>query len=105
MEPKPRHSEPKAVHEAHQAEAIALGRVWAQEKADQLRARVPVTQWPDFWDDADDGLLPPQIGESADLQRAARRAAHERWLELLADQRTAEATDDEADELLVGKFT
>jgi hypothetical protein len=101
MDPKPRHPEPAAVHEAYEAEAIALGRVWAQEKADELRARVPVAEWPDFWDDANDGPLPPQISASADLRHAARRAAHERWLELLADQRSAEANDDEDDQLLV----
>jgi hypothetical protein len=81
------------VTEARAAEAIALGRAWAEEKADALRSRVPVAEWPDFWDDAEHGPLPLELTltERREMQVAANRAARERWLELIQDQRSAES--------------
>lgn len=83
------------VKEARAAEAIALGRAWAEEKANSLRAQVSVAQWPDFWDDAEHGPLPLELTltERREMQAAANRAARERWLELLQDQRSAESLD------------
>jgi hypothetical protein len=81
------------VIEARAAEAIALGRAWAEEKANALRSRVPVAEWPDFWDDAEHGPLPLELTltERGQMRVAANRAARERWLELIQDQRSAES--------------
>lgn len=82
-----------SVKEVRNAEGVALGRAWAEEKANALRLRVPVAQWPDFWDDAEHGPLPLELtlSERREMQVTANRAARERWLELLADQRSAES--------------
>ena len=83
----------REVQEARAAEGIALGHAWAEAKADMLRSRVPVAEWPDFWDDAEHGPLPVELTltERRDMLFAANRAARERWLELLQDQRSAES--------------
>lgn len=86
--------------EARVAEAMALGHAWAAEKADEYRDRVPAAEWPDFWDDRDDGPLPRELdaAERERMRRIANRAARERWLELVADQRAAESTEEDEDE-------
>jgi hypothetical protein len=86
------------VKAARTAEGIALGRVWAEMKASDIRDRVPADQWPDFWDDAEHGALPTDLTptERLDMQRAANRAARERWIELVAEQRSAESAEDDA---------
>jgi hypothetical protein len=86
------------VREAQRAECVALGYSWAEEKAERYRQRVSVAEWPDFWDDADDGRLPLELDSSSvELMRhTANRAARERWIELLTDQRSSEG--DEGDE-------
>lgn len=86
--------------EDHRAESVALGQAWAEAKAESYRVRVCVAEWPDFWDDADDGGLPPGLdpGELEPMRHAANRAARERWGELLADQRTSESDDGGPDE-------
>lgn len=83
--------------ETRRAEAIALGRVWADEKADAIRDRVPAGQWPDFWVDAEHGPLPIDLTltERHEMRHAANRAARERWVELVAEQRSAESIEDE----------
>jgi hypothetical protein len=86
-----------AIDEAHRAEAIALGRAWADELAERYRDETPAADWPDFWDDADDGPLPTNLRpeQRAAMKRVAHRAAHERWIELVADQRAAESIDED----------
>lgn len=90
-----------SVEEARAAEAIALGRAWAEEKANELRRRVSVAEWPDFWDDAEQGPLPLELtlSERREMRAIANRAARERWLELLADQRAAESVAGEGPEM------
>jgi hypothetical protein len=85
------------VREDNRAESVALGQAWAEAKAEGYRGRISVAEWPDFWDDTDDGLLPPALDPSdRELMRhAANRAARERWGELLADQRSSEGDDGE----------
>lgn len=86
--------------EVDRTEAIALGRRWADERADALRDALPAADWPDFWDDAKDGPLP--IGIRGARRRVfvatARRAARDRWRELLAEQRTLEGIEEDPHE-------
>jgi hypothetical protein len=79
--------------ESRRLEAVARGRAWADERAARLRDRVPAEQWPECWDDADDGVLPsdPDSAEELRLRMAASRAAHERWRELITQQCSVEA--------------
>lgn len=102
LTPEPHHPpERSAMERALVAEAIALGRAWAHGKADELRDRVPATDWPDFWDSADDGELPEGLDarELEQLRTEATRAARERWRELLTEQRSAESVDEAEREL------
>ena len=47
--------------EDRRAEAIALGRAWADEKANTLRDDVPAADWPDFWNETSNGPLPLDV--------------------------------------------
>jgi hypothetical protein len=94
--------------EDRRAEATALGRAWADEKANTLRDRVPAADWPDFWDETSNGQLPLDIQgeELAEMSVSATRAAHDRWAELLNDQRSVESIeeDDHALEAAAAQF-
>jgi hypothetical protein len=83
------------ITETGRMEAVALGRTWADERAARLRQHVPAEQWPDSWDDADDGPLPADADPSAQLRlrMLASNAAHQRWRELVAQQRASEALE------------
>jgi hypothetical protein len=82
------------------AEASALGRAWADEKANTLRDRVPAADWPDFWDEASNGQLPRDIAgeELREMWVSATRAAHDRWAELLNEQRSVESIEEDEHE-------
>jgi hypothetical protein len=83
--------------EDRRAEATALGRAWADEKANVLRDRIPAADWPDFWDEADNGQLPLDIDaeQGGQMLVSANRAAHDRWAELLKEQRSVESTEED----------
>jgi hypothetical protein len=83
------------ISESRRSEAAALGRAWAEDRAASLREHVPAEQWPDSWDDADDGPLPADADPSAQLRlrMMASDAAHQRWRELVAQQRASEALE------------
>ena len=82
------------------AEAAALGRAWADEKASALRDRVPAADWPDFWDETSSGHLPFDVEgeELGEMFVSATRAAHDRWAELLNDQRSVESIEEDEHE-------
>jgi hypothetical protein len=82
-------------------EGTALGHSWADQKANALRDRIRASDWPDFWEEASNGPLPRDLaGEQRDvLLASASRAAHERWLELLNEQRSVESTEEDEHEL------
>jgi hypothetical protein len=82
------------VDEALRAEAVALGQAWADEKADALRDRVPAEQWSDFWDDAEDQPLPSELHG---VREHANRAARQRWIELVSEQRSVESAEPETE--------
>ncbi|HVZ35044.1 MAG TPA: hypothetical protein VG963_21610 [Polyangiaceae bacterium] len=83
-----------------EAEAIALGRAWAHEKARQLELTRAPEDWPDFWSEADDGPLPRNVPSSARsrLRREASSAARERWRELVAEARSEAVLGEETDD-------
>ncbi len=78
--------------------AEAAGRAWAEDKAATLRDAIPAVDWPDLWDDADNGRL--SLGdqvteeEQASLSPVAAHAAHERWRELVVEQRELESAEE-----------
>jgi hypothetical protein len=78
--------------ETTKGNAVALGRGWAEKRAEALRGRVPAEQWPETWDDADNGPLPTNTDEADRLRLCigASYAAHARWRELLDQQRSVE---------------
>jgi hypothetical protein len=82
--------------EDRHAEASALGRAWADEKANTLSDQVPAAEWPDFWDEASNGPLPLDIEgkELGEMLVSATRAAHDRWAELLNEQRLRNSATD-----------
>lgn len=92
------------VAEDLRAEAIALGRAWAEQKAEALRETQPSADWPDFWDDADAGALPVDLEASRldEMRAAATRAARERWREIVREQRERYSAGDDDDRELVG---
>jgi len=77
------------------AEATALGRAWADEKANALRDDVPAADWPDFWDEASNGPLPDNVAwaERSDMLVSAIRAAQDRWRELRSEQLLVESIE------------
>ncbi len=84
--------------------AATAGRLWAERKAETLRDGIPAADWPDLWDDAEQGSLPFSSSElagtrGAALETEALHAAHERWRELVVEQRNLEA-DQEQEPLL-----
>jgi hypothetical protein len=87
--------------EARRAEGIALGNAWAIDRANELRGVVEPADWPDFWDDADAGLLPEELSESErrEVYELATRVARERWIELVADARLDDALEENAEEV------
>lgn len=87
--------------EARRAEAVALGRAWASDKADALRGAIDPEDWPDFWDEADAGSLPEQLSnaERRQLEELANAAARERWVELVADERFGDMLEENRDEI------
>lgn len=87
--------------EDRRAEGIALGRAWADRKASALRERVPASDWPDFWAEADNGQLPRDLEapQRDQVLASANRAARERWLELLNEQRSVETLEEDDHDL------
>lgn len=89
--------------EEQAALATAAGRSWAELKAEALRGVVLAQDWPDMWNDADSGPLPFKIEEAeakdwSGLRAIANHVAHERWRELVSEQRALESADEtEAD--------
>lgn len=83
--------------EDRRAEAIALGRNWADEQAERLRDSVPGADWPDFWSEADNGPLPLGLGweERGEMFVAATRAAQERWRDLRDEQVRVESLEED----------
>lgn len=86
---------------------VAAGRGWAEAKAEILRGSVPALDWPDLWDDAENPALPfapheIEERERRDLGQVASHSAHERWRELLTEQRDLEALEQEDHELEAG---
>jgi len=86
-----------SAREDRRAEATALGRAWADEKADALRDDVPAADWPDFWEEASNGPLPPDLAweERSDMLVSATRAAQDRWRELRSEQLYAESIEED----------
>jgi hypothetical protein len=87
-----RRTEPR---EDRRAEATALGRAWAEEKANALRDDVPAADWPDFWEEASNGPLPLELEweERSDMLMSATRAAQDRWRELRSEQLLVESIE------------
>lgn len=87
--------------EARRAEAIALGKAWADDRADELRGSIDPVEWPDFWDEAASGPLPEDmsVAEQRALYTLATSAARERWVELVADERFGETLEENRDEI------
>jgi hypothetical protein len=87
-------------------DAVARGRAWADERARRLRDQLPAEQWPEAWDDADNGTLPGDAdgAEQLRLRMAASRAARERWHELVVQQRSAEDREREQQPLNVQEW-
>ena len=85
------------ISETRRLEAVALGHAWADQRAERLRDRLPADEWPDFWDDADNGPLPEDTDAEAQagLGSVASRAAHERWRELTEHQRALEKIEED----------
>ncbi len=87
--------------------ARAVGRTWAEAKADVLRGNIPAGNWPDLWQDKWAGQLPfdeagLQQRERSALLAAANVAAAKRWAELVEQSRETEdlpeeENDEEAD--------
>lgn len=88
------------VREDRRAEATALGRVWADEKAGKLRDRVPAVDWPDFWSEADNGPMPLGLNwdERGEMFVCATRAAQEQWRDLRNDQLSVESIEEDEGE-------
>lgn len=83
--------------EDRRAEATALGRVWAEAKAGELRDRIPAADWPDFWREADNGPMPLGLDwdERGEMFVCATRAAQERWRDLRTDQLGVESIEED----------
>jgi hypothetical protein len=93
-----------STREDRRAEATALGRAWADEKANALRNDVLAADWPDFWDDASNGPLPPELTreERSEMLVSATRAAQERWRELRSEQLHVESIEEDDGESEAG---
>ena len=83
--------------------ALAAGHSWAELKAEALRGTLAASEWPDAWDDRENPSIPFSKHEltATDwiaLSSLASRAAHERWLELVIEQRSIESFDGDADD-------
>lgn len=85
-------------------QAEALGRVWAEQRAEALLGTIPPIDWPDLWTPADNRKLSfPQCDERElrALTRIAEHEAAERWRELLRVHRADEDAEDEEQALEV----
>lgn len=94
------------VAEDLRAEATALGRAWAEQKAEELRDGASPAEWPDFWDEAENGALPPDLdaAQLEEMSLAASRAARERWRELVREERAqADLVEEQDRELITAK--
>lgn len=76
-------------------QAVALGRAWAEARAQALREHTPGAQWPDFWSDEACGDLPDHLEASQRREMAAlaSRAARDHWHELVSEERAIESPD------------
>ena len=86
--------------EADQAEATALGRALADERANALRNTLPAADWPDFWQDTQDVRWPVELrgARRRTFAAAVERAAQDHWRELLAEQRAVEDIEEDPHE-------
>jgi hypothetical protein len=86
----------------HVRDAEALGRSWAEQKAETLR-ELPAVDWPDIWEPRPGTELPfakeLSAAERESLLRVAHHEAAERWAELVTAEREIEdAADEEHDQ-------
>lgn len=84
----------------------AVGRRWAEEKAERLRGIIPAIDWPEEWSRAFDGTfsLPEDVSEvdGTAYRETAHYAAAKRWLELVEQQSDLESlVAEEAEDAVV----